>query len=85
MIAGIAASVEGEKSYKLSEATVGFRASNKMTTERGTVPFCSADFAKSGQSPAILLDALRLRNIEFSKDCVFGVRVFYRGVVYNEL
>src|SRR5688572_14299969 len=38
-----------------------FRASNKIASERGTVPFCSADSAKLGQSPAILLDALRFR------------------------
>ncbi len=33
-------------------------ASDKMISEKGTVPFCSADSAKSGQSPIVLLDAL---------------------------
>jgi hypothetical protein len=27
-------------------------------SEKGTVPFCSEDFAKLGQSPAVLLHAL---------------------------
>ncbi len=33
-------------------------ASNKTVSEKRTVPFCSEDFAKSGQSPTILLDAV---------------------------
>src|SRR5579859_1116455 len=33
-------------------------ASNKTVSEKGTVPFCSADSVKSGQSPTILLDAV---------------------------
>src|SRR5207253_7001782 len=41
------------------------KAWNKMAPEKGTVPFCSADFAKSGQSPAILLDALSVDCCDF--------------------
>jgi S-formylglutathione hydrolase FrmB len=36
------------------------RDSNKTVSEKGTVPFCSADFAKSGQSPTVLLEFPKL-------------------------
>ena len=35
------------------------RACNKTASEKGTDPFCSADSAKLGQSPAVLLHARR--------------------------
>jgi hypothetical protein len=34
-----------------------------MASEKVTVPFCSVDCAKLGQSPAILLDALNLEAV----------------------
>jgi hypothetical protein len=39
------------------------RSSNKTAQERGTVPFCSEDSAKLGQSPAVLFEFLSAQTI----------------------
>jgi protein ImuB len=65
-LCGLAASRPGRGPRRAPKraSDVSLRASNKMASERGTVPFCSrpssgwCPTAKSGQSPAILLDAL---------------------------
>ena len=55
---GIAvAMVYGNGLQRISSSAI-VRASNKMISEKGTVPFCSADSAKSGQSSIIMLDAV---------------------------